>query len=143
MTKSELNARLSLPLTASQLKKISLADLQARVDALRSESNHFGIDPDTDQVLDDSEYLTPTRKPRSADGILIQPSDVQKKPKPGSKRALILDMLRMGTTLDKIANATGWSRAVASSALYVDVKGAGWGVERVDGRLFLLPRGGK
>lgn len=129
MTKNELNARLPVPLSKSALKKISLADLQARVG--------------TNQVLDDSEYLTPTRKPRSADGILIQPSDVQKKPKPGSKRALILDMLRMGTTLDKIADATGWSRSVASSALYVDVKGAGWGVERVDGRLFLLPRGGK
>jgi hypothetical protein len=129
MTKNELNARLPIPLSASALKKISLADLQARVG--------------TNQVLDDSEYLTPTRKPRSAEGILIQPSDVQKTPKPGSKRALILDMLRSGTTLDEIATATGWSRSVASSALYVDVKGAGWGVERVDGRLFLLPRGGK
>lgn len=141
MTKSELNARLSLPLTASQLKKISLADLQARVDALRSESNHFGIDPDTNQVLDDSEQLTPRRLKQ--DGVMFAPADVQKTPKPGSKRALILDMLRAGTTTLEIAERLNWAPGAASSALYVDVKGSGWGVERIDGRLFLLPREAK
>lgn len=140
MTKSELNARLPVPLTASQLKKISLADLQARVDALRSESNHFGIDPDTDQVLDDSEYLTPRRKLK-ADGILFAARVDRKDPKPGSKRALLLDLLRAGTTIDEIAAALGWNRSAASSALYVDVRDmSGYGCERIDGRLFLLPR---
>ena len=127
MTKSELNARLPVPLTASQLKKISLADLQARVDLPKR------------QVLDDSEQLTPTRR-KKADGILFAPAEAQKEPKSGSKRAAILDLLRAGTDVDEIAAATGWKRDVASSCLYVDVKGAGWGVERIDGRLFLLPR---
>lgn len=85
------------------------------------------------------------REPRKLkqDGVLFAPADAQKEPKPGSKRAMILDLLRAGTTIDDIANATGWRRDVASSALYVDVKGSGWGVERIDGRLLLLPREGK
>jgi len=129
MTKNELNARLPVPLSKSALKKISLADLQARVG--------------TNQVLDDSEYLTPTRKPRSADGILFAPADTQKAPRAGSKRAMMLDLLRAGTTIEEIAAATGWSRDVASSGIWGDVKGTGHGVERIDGRLFLLPREGK
>jgi len=48
-----------------------------------------------------------------------------------------------GTTVEEIAAATGWSRAVASSALWVDVKGGGFGVERREGRLHLLPEGAK
>lgn len=128
MTKSELNARLPVPLTASQLKKISIADLHARVDALPA------------QVLDDSEYLTPRRK-QKADGILFAERAERKDPKPGSKRALLLEMLRAGTTIDEIAVALGWNRSAASSALYVDVRDiSGYGCERIDGRLFLLPR---
>lgn len=85
-----------------------------------------------------------SRKP-GADCILFIPLDAQKEPKAGSKRAAIIDMLRKpaGTTVEEIAAATGWSRAVASSALYVDVKGSGWGVERREGRLHLLPEGVK
>lgn len=85
-----------------------------------------------------------SRKP-SADCILFVPLDAQKEPKTGSKRAAIIDMLRKpaGTTVEEIAAATGWSRAVASSALWVDVKGGGWGVERREGRLHLLPERAK
>jgi len=84
------------------------------------------------------------RKP-GADCILFIPADTQKEPKAGTKRAAIIDLLRApkGATVEDIAAATGWSRAVASSALYVDVKGGGFGVERIDGRLFLLPQGVK
>jgi hypothetical protein len=135
MTKNELNARLPIPLSASVLKKISLADLQARVDALP-----------TGQVLDDSEQLTPTRKPRVvADGVLFPALAERKEPKAGTKKALILDLLRTpnGTTFEDIAAATGWSRSVASSAVYGDVKATGHGVARIDGRLYLLPREGQ
>lgn len=85
-----------------------------------------------------------SRKP-GVDCILFIPLDAQKEPKAGSKRAAIIDMLRKpaGTTVEEIAAATGWSRAVASSALWVDVKGGGWGVERREGRLHLLPEGAK
>jgi hypothetical protein len=84
------------------------------------------------------------RKP-GADVILFLPAESQKEPKAGSKRATIIDLLRAptGATVEDIAAATGWSRSVAQSALYVDVKGLGHGVERKDGRLFLLPEGGK
>lgn len=85
-----------------------------------------------------------SRKP-GADVILFLPADAQKEPRPGTKRAAILDMLRKptGTTVEEIAAVTGWSRAVAQSGLYVDVKGSGWGVERREGRLHLLPEGAK
>lgn len=82
---------------------------------------------------------------RGLDCILFLPADAQKEPRDGTKRAAIIDLLRKpaGTSVEEIAAATGWSRAVASSALYVDVKGSGWGVERRDGRLHLLPEGAK
>lgn len=85
-----------------------------------------------------------TRK-LGADVILFLPAETQKEPKAGTKRAAIIDLLRApkGATVDDIAAATGWSRSVAQSALYVDVKGGGFGVERIDGRLFLLPQGVK
>lgn len=84
------------------------------------------------------------RKP-GADCILFIPMDAQKEPKAGTKRAAIIDLLRKpaGTSVEEIAAATGWNRSVAQSALYVDVKGSGWGVERKEGRLFLLPEGTK
>lgn len=132
MTKVDLNARLPVPLSKSALKKISLADLQARVDALPPA-----------QVLDDSEQLTPTKqkKPRVVeDGVLFPAHAERKEPRAGTKRALIIDLLRDGSTVDEIAEATGWSRDVASSAIWGDVKSTGHGVERIDGRLFLLPR---
>ena len=86
----------------------------------------------------------PARK-LGLDCILFFPADAQKEPKAGTKRAAIIDLLRKpkGTSVEEIAAATGWSRAVAGSALYVDVKGSGWGVERRDGRLHLLPEGAK
>ena len=86
----------------------------------------------------------PARK-LGLDCILFVPADAQKEPKAGTKRAAIMDLLRKpkGTSVEEIAAATGWSRAVAGSALYVDVKGAGYGVERRDGRLHLLPEGAK
>ncbi|NTT87752.1 DUF3489 domain-containing protein [Tabrizicola fusiformis] len=85
-----------------------------------------------------------SRRP-GADVILFLPADAQKEPRPGTKRAAIIDMLRKpaGTTVEEIAAVTGWSRAVAQSGLYVDVKGSGWGVERREGRLHLLPEGAK
>lgn len=132
MTKAEMNARLPVPLSASALKKITIADLQARVDALPPA-----------QVLDDSEYLTPTKKRNLADGIIFAPADEQKNPRAGSKRETIIDLLRapQGTTIEAIANATGWSRDVAQSAIFGDVKALGYGVERKGKRLFLLVKG--
>lgn len=121
LSKAELAALIG-DMTPSQIKKATLADLIERAKAATS----------------------PKRKP-GADVILFLPADAQKEPRPGTKRATIIDMLRKpdGTTVEEIAAATGWSRAVAQSGLYVDVKGSGWGVERREGRLHLLPEGAK
>ena len=149
-TKAELGTILGL--TPSQIKKATLADLWAQ--AQLTEGNAFGDDPDlppaTDPIafvmpgrLDDSEYFTPTRKPQ-ADGILYQPLAEQKEPRPGSKRALLIDRLRAGATIQDLCDSLGWTKATVSSALSVDVhKGCGYGVERISGRLFLLPREAK
>ena len=134
------------------------------------ESNHFGIDPDDAPAVLPTAPENPAKAPKAAnapspkvkptkaaqaaptatrkpggDCILFIPAEAQKEPKAGSKRAAIIGLLRAptGTTVEDIAAATEWSRAVAGSALYVDVKGSGWGVERIGGRLHLLPQGVK
>lgn len=69
MTKAQVNALLASPLTASQLKKTSHADLVAMFDAMSApdaldadlrDARADDTPPTPDQVLDDSEQLTPT-----------------------------------------------------------------------------------
>lgn len=142
LSKAELAAIIG-GMTPSQIKKAAHADLVQRA----ADMQPVPVQPA--DVVDDSEWLTPTkvkkRAPRGPgpDGILIKPGDVQKEPRAGTKRALLLDLLRSteGTTIDEIAAALGWRRDVASSALYVDVAASGYGVERKGGRLYLI--GGK
>jgi len=56
-TKAELNARLATPLTASKLKKTSLADMQTMVDAQKAK---------------------PARKPRGLDDrVILEPGKVE------------------------------------------------------------------
>jgi hypothetical protein len=152
-TKNELAAIIG-GMTASQIKKASHRELMngaAHAQGKLTEMNAFGDDPDDTAPKPTSK---PAKAPQAApkasrkpggDCILFIPADSQKQPKAGSKRAAIIDLLRApaGTTVEDIAAATGWSRAVAGSALYVDVKGSGWGVERIDGRLHLLPQEAK
>ena len=144
MTKAELAAIIG-GMSASQIKKASHADLVQRAGEARSKPG---------QVLDDSEQLTPTKKAAPAktrkgteDRILVQPTDDATKIRPiraGTKRHLMAVALTRGTTLEHLSEITGWSRDVASSALYTDFKAAGLGVERKAGKLFLiLPEGVK
>lgn len=88
------------------------------------------------------------KKARSVeDRILVQPAKDLRDVKPmtaGSKRHLICEALLRGTTMEHLAEVTGWKRDVVSSALYYDVKQVGLGVERKGGKLFLiLPEGVK
>jgi len=88
------------------------------------------------------------KKARSVeDRVLVQPAKDLKDVKPmtaGSKRHLICEALLRGTTMEHLAEVTGWKRDVVSSALYYDVKQVGLGVERKGGKLFLiLPEGVK
>ena len=148
MTKSQL-ADLIGGMTASQIKKTSHADLvQMAADARNKEPrvDHFASRRLRPLAAEQQKPTKPKAKAaapkRGGDVILFPPADSQKEPKAGSKRATIIDLLRaaQGTTVDEIAAATGWRRDVAASALYVDVKGSGFGVERRDGRLHLLPQ---
>lgn len=140
-TKAELNAQLPSPLTAAQLKKKCYADLVSMVNAVFP----------TDTVLDNSEYLTPTRqtapKMRKAaeDRVLVQPATdaaAIRSIRAGTKRHLMAVALARGTTLEQLAEITGWSRSVVSAAIYTDFKAAGLGIERKAGKLHLiLPTG--
>lgn len=184
LTKAAINALLATPLTASQLKKTSHADLVAMFDAMpapdaleadlrdANADDTLPTEPKPENAERAAQFVSirkPDRKPAASQGkpakapkakaapapktnrkpgadvILFLPADSQKAPKAGSKRATIIDLLRAptGATVEDIAAATGWSRSVAQSALYVDVKGLGHGVARKDGRLFLLPEGSK
>lgn len=148
MTKAELAAIIG-GMTASQIKKTSHADLVRMAAEASSPAQQpmFASKRTTAQTQQPAKAKPAkaapktTRKP-GADCVLFPPADSQKEPKAGSKRATIIDLLRaaQGTTVDEIAAATGWRRDVAASALYVDVKGSGFGVERRDGRLHLLPQ---
>ena len=125
MTKAELNNRLAKPLTASKLKKTSLADLQTMV----------------------AKEQKPTRKPRGLDDRVIQtPGKVEdvRPTKEGSKRALLIQALARGCTLEHLESLLGWNRATVSSALRTDIGAVGLGVERKAGRYhLLLPKGMK
>ncbi|MCU0827068.1 MAG: DUF3489 domain-containing protein [Tabrizicola sp.] len=147
MTKVQLSALIG-GMTPSQIKKTSHADLVRMAAEASSPTRQpmFASKRTTAQTQQPAKgkptKVAPktARKP-GADCVLFPPADSQKEPKAGSKRATIIDLLRaaQGTTVDEIAAATAWRRDVAASALYVDVKGSGFGVERRDGRLHLLP----
>lgn len=225
MSKNELNARLSQPLTASALKKTSLAKLQAMVDAQPIVDNSSFLTPtlqevldgltvlekailvahldagiecngaetldamradnmtwsdvaetskrtgltkkqvngvlsslstkgllvtDCDpvngegavqQVLDDfgivvafellaagvvAQVKTPTTR-GVEDRVLVHPTtdlDTIRPIRAGTKRHLMAVALARGTTLEQLAEITGWSRSVVSAAIYTDFKAA-------------------
>jgi hypothetical protein len=141
LTKNEL-AAIIVGMTASQIKKASHADLVQRAAALP-------VPVQPADVLDNSEWLTPTKaKPRGVeDRVLVHPTtdlDTIRPIRAGTKRHLMAVALARGTTLEHLAEITGWSRSVVSAAIYTDFKAAGLGIERKAGKLFLiLPEGVK
>lgn len=91
-----------------------------------------------------------TKKPArngTEDRVLVQPAPDATAIRPiraGTKRHLMAVALARGTTLEHLAEITGWSRDVVSAALYTDFKAAGLGIERKAGKLHLiLPEGVK
>jgi hypothetical protein len=89
----------------------------------------------------------PATRKGNEDRILVQPTDDATKISPiraGTKRHLMAVALARGTTLEHLAEITGWSRSVVSAAIYTDFKAAGLGIERKAGKLHLiLPEGVK
>lgn len=72
-----------------------------------------------------------------------KPDDV-KPTKEGSKRAILIQALARGATLDHLVELLGWNKETVSSALRWDVKQMGLGVERRAGKYYLLlPEGVK
>ncbi|MFD3191176.1 hypothetical protein ACFMPD_12995 [Sedimentitalea sp. HM32M-2] len=125
MTKAELNARLTTPLTASQLKKTSLAELQVMADAQKPKA----------------------RKPRELpDRVMLEPGKPEdvKATKAGSKRHLMAEVLAKGATIEELMETLGWNKDTVSSALRTDMGALGLGVERKAGKYYLLmPKGVK
>lgn len=166
MTKADLNAMLPTPLTASALKKTAHdalcklvldASMQEVVSQMRrSESNHFGIDPDAEPEptptpttpeptpkADSAPKASPAPKtPRVLDDRIVQqPATDLKHVKPineGTKKHLIAQALLTGATVEKLQEVTGWNRATALSSLTVDMRASGLGVERKAGVYYLI-----
>lgn len=87
----------------------------------------------------------PTRKPRGMDDRVIQAPgklDDVRPTKEGSKRALLIQALQRGTTIEHLMEVLGWNRDTVSSALRTDLKAIGLGCERKGGKYhLLLPKG--
>ncbi|WFE74245.1 hypothetical protein [Roseinatronobacter sp. S2] len=123
MTKTQIAAELAtlgIVLTASQIKKASLADLQAQLDAARKPKA--------------------ARKPRAlGPHVFCKPSGDPKAVRAGSKKHILLAALEKGASLDDLMTATGWQKGVVQSAFQYDVKMTGFGVERrADGLYYLI-----
>lgn len=131
MTKQEIARELKAhgtTLTTSQIKKASKDDLTAMLEEAKK-----------------SNVVALPKKARLADRVIVEPTTDLSNVKPireGTKRHAMVKALLKGCTLDELAEATGWSRNVASAAVYTDLKAAGLGVRREDGILTLiLPKG--
>lgn len=87
------------------------------------------------------------RKARTLDDRVIQePGKLEdvKPTKEGSKRALLVMALQRGATIEHLMEVVGWNRDTVSSAIRTDLKAIGLGVERRDGKYYLLlPEGMK
>lgn len=143
LTKDAINALLATPLTASQLKKKSKADLIAMFDAMPAAD---ALDADMRDARADDTPPTPKKARVLDDRILIKPGKAEdvKPTKEGSKRALLIQALSRGTTLEHLMELLGWNRDTVSSAIRTDVGAIGLGVERKGGKYFLLlPEGMK
>lgn len=126
MTKTELNARLTAPLTASKLKKTSLADLRAMVDAQSQPKER------KQRMLKPHTYCQPVDTPENVTSL-----------KEGSKKHKLAQALLGGATREELCEATGWKWDVVSSAFSYDMKNSGFGVERRDDQKYylLMPAG--
>lgn len=106
-------------MTASKLKKTSLTDLQAMVDAQKPKA----------------------RKPRELpDRVMVEagkPEDVRAT-KAGSKRHLMAEALAKGATVEELMALLNWNKDTVTSAFRTDMRALGFGVERKAGKYFLL-----
>ena len=67
--------------------------------------------------------------PRTMEKVFGQPRNAEDvtPARAGTKRALILDALHKGCTIDDLMRVTGWNRATCHSAIQTDVvKGTFW-----------------
>ncbi|PIV78574.1 MAG: hypothetical protein COW54_08635 [Rhodobacteraceae bacterium CG17_big_fil_post_rev_8_21_14_2_50_63_15] len=152
LTKSAINALLATPLTASQLKKKSHADLVAMFDAMSATDaldadlrDARTNDPTPPMPKAPNVVAMPKKGRNLEDRVLVEPTSDLSNVRPireGTKRHAMVQALLSGCTLDELATATGWKRDVASAAIYTDLRAAGLGVRRENGVLHLmLPKG--
>lgn len=133
---SDLRA-LGVELSPSKLRKTTLAELQAMLDAKHAEIAREQETRKAKRAASNNVVRLKPKgapKPRAQRGVNLapKPADQIKACKAGSKRAVIVDLLARpeGATADDLVQATGWaSRSVAMSGLYWDVnKQLGYGV---------------
>ena len=137
LTKSDLATKLAeagQPLTASQIKNTTIADLTAMFDAIVVDVQMPGADA--------------PKQTRAKKATTHAPKGELKKVKAGTKRAELLRALIAGATADEITamcfkeSGEPWSKAAASAARGVFWRQLGYGTHAEGGKYFVtLPKG--
>ena len=126
LTKSQIADRLrehGIDLTPSQVKKTPIADLQHQLATeLRKTAKPVRV-RDTERALPEKVF----GEPRKAEDVTPA--------RAGTKRAILLEALHRGTTMDELEKLLGWPRNVCQSAITTDaVNGSGCPPSFVAGR---------
>lgn len=139
LTKADLATKLAeagQPLTASQIKNTTIADLTAMFDAIVVDVQMPGADA--------------PKQVRAPKAMVHEPKREVKKVKAGTKRAELLRALVAGATAVEIdalcrrEDGTAWSKSAASAARGVFWRQLGYGTRVDGGKYFVtLPKGMK
>lgn len=70
--------------------------------------------------------------------LAAAPASTIREHRPGTKRAKVINMLRKGTTIQRIMTSTGWNRVDARSAVRQIHRELGYGIEEGKGGKLLL-----
>ena len=119
---SELHA-LGVELSASKLKKTTLAELQAMLTAKRAEEHRTRSPKRASNTV-------PTSRRSKGVSLPAKPASQLRACRAGSKQAILIDHLARGATLAELVAALApWTESSVKSALYWDVaKVKGYGV---------------
>jgi hypothetical protein len=124
---------LGVDLSASKLKKTTLAELKAMLDAERAEEQRTKAKPaviDLDAGSPDADEKRAMRRRSKGVNLPAKAASQLRACRAGSKQAILIDHLGKGATLAELVTALApWTESSVKSALYWDVaKVKGYGV---------------
>lgn len=155
LTKADLASKLAAagkPLTASQVKNITIADLTAMVDAIHVDNVQMpGVHASALPGDATPKQVKAVRVPKPAKGrapFIRKPGREAKTVKAGTRRAAIMQALLKGATYDDVSklcikdSGEAWTKAATRSACTTWPCSLGYGIEERDGKFHLImPKG--